>query len=152
MSEDASVPPRISDADMLARFQNAKKRPPCSETLGMQLIEVNQDAMTLRMAFDVSPSFSNPTGAIQGGFLTAMLDEAMSVCCIIASNVTMTAPTLELKTSYMRPLFPGRAEATARILKFGKSTAFMEGELFDAEGRLVAKASATAAPKPFKRF
>lgn len=118
----------------------------------MQLLEVNQEAMTLRMAFDIGPNFSNPTGAIQGGFLTAMLDEAMSVCCIISSNVTMTAPTLELKTSYFRPLFPGRAEAVARILRFGKSIAFMEAELFDPEGRLVAKASATAAPKPFKRF
>lgn len=146
------MPERISDEEMLARFANAKKRPPCSETLGMQLLEVNQEAMTLRMAFDVSPNFSNPTGAIQGGFLTAMLDEAMSVCCIISSNVTMTAPTLELKTSYFRPLFPGRAEAKARILKFGKSIAFMEAELFDPEGRVVAKASATAAPKPFKRF
>ncbi|MAI90722.1 MAG: thioesterase [Ponticaulis sp.] len=137
---------------MLARFRNSKKRPPCSDTLGMELLAVDQDAMTIRMGFDVSASFSNPTGAIQGGFLTAMLDEAMSTCCIIASNVTMTAPTLELKTSYMRPLFPGRAEAVARILKFGKSTAFMEAELLDPEGRMVAKASATAAPKPFKRF
>lgn len=144
--------PRISDADMLARFRNSKKRPRCSDTLGMELLAVDQDAMTIRMGFDVSDAFSNPTGAIQGGFLTAMLDEAMSTCCIIASNVTMTAPTLELKTSYLRPLFPGRAEAIARILKFGKSTAFMESELYDADGKLVAKASATAAPKPFKRF
>ncbi len=152
MSEAPTEKPRISDEEMLARFRNSKKRPPCSDTLGMELLAVDQDAMTIRMGFDVSPSFSNPTGAIQGGFLTAMLDEAMSTCCIIASNVTMTAPTLELKTSYMRPLFPGRAEAVARILKFGKSTAFMEAELLDPEGRMVAKASATAAPKPFKRF
>ncbi|WP_022696171.1 PaaI family thioesterase [Ponticaulis koreensis] len=152
MSEAPTEKPRISDEEMLARFRNSKKRPPCSDTLGMELLAVDQDAMTIRMGFDVNPSFSNPTGAIQGGFLTAMLDEAMSTCCIIASNVTMTAPTLELKTSYMRPLFPGRAEAVARILKFGKSTAFMEAELLDPEGRMVAKASATAAPKPFKRF
>ena len=152
MSEAPADKPRLSDEDMLARFQNSKKRPACSDTLGMQLLAVDQDAMSIRMGFEVSASFSNPTGAIQGGFLTAMLDEAMSTCCIIASNVTMTAPTLELKTSYMRPLFPGQAEAVARILKFGKSTAFMEAELFDPEGRMVAKASATAAPKPFKRF
>tara|TARA_Y100000052_G_scaffold27554_2_gene36267 strand:- start:11275 stop:11631 length:357 start_codon:yes stop_codon:yes gene_type:complete len=118
----------------------------------MEVLALNQDEMTLTLGFDVSPSFSNPTGAIQGGFLTAMLDEAMSVCCIIASNVTMTAPTLELKTSYFRPLFPGPAKANARILKFGKSIAFMEAELLDPEGRVVAKASATAAPKPFKRL
>ena len=152
MSDAPAEKPRLSDEEMLARFRNSKKRPPCSDTPGMELLAVDQDAMTIRMGFDVSASFSNPTGAIQGGFLTAMLDEAMSTCCIIASNVTMTAPTLELKTSYMRPLFPGRAEAVARILKFGKSTAFMEAELLDPEGRMVAKASATAAPKPFKRF
>lgn len=152
MSDAPEEKPRLSDEDMLARFRNAKKRPACSDTLGMELIEVNQDAMTLKMAFTASEAFSNPTGAIQGGFLTAMLDEAMSVCCIIASNISMTAPTLELKTSYLRPLFPGPATAHARILKFGKSTAFMEAELYDPEGRMVAKASATAAPKPFKRF
>ncbi|MFC6196755.1 PaaI family thioesterase [Ponticaulis profundi] len=152
MSTPSEEKPRISDADMLARFRNSKKRPPCSETLGMELLDVHQDEMTIRMGFDVSPSFANPTGAVQGGFLTAMLDEAMSTCVIIASNITMTAPTLELKTSFMRPLFPGRAEVVAKIIKFGKSTAFMEGELFDPDGKLVAKASATAAPKAFKRF
>lgn len=118
----------------------------------MQLIAVNQADKTIRMAFDVSGSFANPTGAVQGGFVSAMLDEAMSTCCIIASNVTMTAPTLEMKVSYLRPLFPGPAEVEARIVKWGKSAAFMEAEAYDPEGRLVAKASATALPKPFKRL
>lgn len=144
--------PRVSDEDMLARFRNSKKRPPCSDTLGMELLAVDQDAMAIEVAFEAGDSFANPTGAIQGGFLCAMLDEAMSTCCIIASNVTMTAPTLEMKTSFLRPLFVGPARVEARILKFGKSTAFMEAELFDPEGKLVAKASATAAPKLFKRF
>lgn len=137
---------------MLARFRNSSKRPPCSDTLGMELIAVDQAAQSLRMAFEVSPSFANPTGAVQGGFITAMLDEAMSTCVIIASNVTMTAPTLELKTSYLRPLFPGRAEVEASILRMGKTTAFMEAACYDPEGRMVAKASATAAPKPFRRI
>ena len=152
MSAPETETPRQSDADMLARFRNSKKRPPCSDTLGMELLSVDQDTMTIRMGFDVSGDFANPTGAIQGGFLSAMLDEAMSTCCIIASNVTMTAPTLEMKTSFLRPLFAGRAEAEARILKFGKTTAFMEADLYDPDGKLVAKATATAAPKPFKRF
>lgn len=151
---DSSSPekPRLSDAEMLARFQNSKKRPPCSETLGMRLIEVEQDAKRVRMEFDVSPSFANPTGAIQGGFIAAMMDEAMSTCVIIASNVTMTAPTLEMKTSYLRRLMPGKAHVDARILKMGRAAAFMEAECFDAEGKLVAKATATAIPMPFKRL
>ncbi|MEM9668453.1 MAG: PaaI family thioesterase [Pseudomonadota bacterium] len=142
----------LSDADMLARFQNSKKRPPCSDTLGMRLTAVNQAHKSIIMAFDVSASFANPTGAVQGGFVSAMLDEAMSTCCIIASNVTMTAPTLEMKTSFLRPLFPGPATVEARILKWGKSAAFMEAEALDPNGRIVAKATATALPKPFRRL
>ena len=152
MSETPDTPPRVSDAEMLARFQNSSKRPPCSDTLGMRLEAVDQASQSLTMSFEVSESFANPTGAIQGGFITAMLDEAMSTCVIIASNVTMTAPTLELKTSYLRPLFPGPARVDARILRMGKTAAFMEADCFDPDGKLVARATATAAPKPFRRI
>jgi uncharacterized protein (TIGR00369 family) len=152
MSAPSDEKPRLSDADMLARFQNSKKRPPCSDTLGMRLTEVKQEAKCIRMDFDVPKMFANPTGAVQGGFIAAMMDEAMSTCCIIASNVTMTAPTLEMKTSYLRRLMPGQAHVEACILKWGRSAAFMEAECFDANGRLVAKATATAIPMPFKRL
>jgi uncharacterized protein (TIGR00369 family) len=144
--------PRISDEGMLARFNNSKKRPPCTDTVGMKLVAVDQAKMTARYEFDAKPQFANPTGAIQGGFIAAMMDEAMSATAIIASNVTMNAPTLEMKISFLRPLFIGKAMAEARILKWGKSTCFIEAELFDPAGQLVAKASATQAPKPFKRF
>ena len=144
--------PRLSDADMLARFQNSKKRPPCSDTLGMRLEEVEQDAKRIRMSFAVPDMFANPTGAVQGGFIAAMMDEAMSTCCIIASNVTMTAPTLEMKISYLRRLMPGPAMVEARILKWGRSAAFMEAECLDRDGQIVAKATATAIPMAFKRL
>lgn len=150
MTEDTK--PRVSDAEMLARFQNSKKRPPCSDTLGMRLADLNQAEQWVRMDFDVPQMFANPTGAVQGGFISAMLDEAMSTAVIIASNVTMTAPTLEMKTSFLKRLMPGKASVTARILRMGKSAAFMEADCFDAEGALVARATATAIPMPFKRL
>ncbi len=137
---------------MLARFANSKKRPPCTETVGMRLTHVDQARMIARYTFEAKPEFANPTGAIQGGFLAAMLDEAMSTTAIIVSNVTMNAPTLEMKVSFLRPLFVGAATAESRVLKWGRSTCFIEAELFDPAGQLVAKASATQAPKPFKRF
>lgn len=146
------APPPISDAEMLARFQNSKKRPPCTQTLGMRLTRVDQANKAISLEFDAAAAFANPTGAIQGGFVAAMMDEAMSTCAIIASNVTMNAPTLEMKVSFLRPLFIGTAKAEARILKWGKSTCFVEAELYDDKGEMVAKASATQAPKLFKRF
>jgi uncharacterized protein (TIGR00369 family) len=150
LSEDTK--PRVSDAEMLARFQNSKKRPPCSDTLGMRLVDLSQERQWVRMEFDVPQMFANPTGAVQGGFIAAMMDEAMSTAVIIASNVTMTAPTLEMKTSYLTRLMPGKAAVEARILKLGKSAAFMEADCFDANGSLVARATATAIPMPFKRL
>jgi uncharacterized protein (TIGR00369 family) len=144
--------PRVSDADMLARFQNSKKRPPCSDTLGMRLAALSQAEQWVRMEFDVPQMFANPTGAVQGGFISAMMDEAMSTAVIIASNVTMTAPTLEMKTSYLKRLMPGPASVTARILKLGKSAAFMEADCFDGEGALVARATATAIPMLYKKL
>lgn len=154
MSTDnnAGEPPRVSDEEMLARFRNSKKRPPCSDTVGMQLIAVDQANMTARYEFEAKLEFANPTGAIQGGFIAAMMDEAMSATAIIASNVTMNAPTLEMKISFLRPLFVGKAMAETRILKWGRSTCFIEAELFNPAGELIAKASATQAPKAFKRF
>jgi uncharacterized protein (TIGR00369 family) len=145
-------PPALPDADVLARFQSSKKRPPCSETLGARLVHVDQARRIIRMEFEAAPAFANPTGAIQGGFLAAMLDEATSTAAIIASNVTMNAPTLEMKISFFRPVFVGKATCEARILKWGKSICFIEADLFDAAGELAARASATQAPKPFKRF
>lgn len=118
----------------------------------MRLTALNQEEQWVRMTFDVSPAFANPTGAVQGGFITAMLDEAMSTAVIIASNVTMTAPTLEMKTSFLKRLMPGPASVEARLLKLGKSAAFMEADCFDADGALVARATATAIPMAFRRL
>ena len=144
--------PHLSDADMLVRFRESKKRPPCSNTLGMQVAEVSQAGMRTVVDFVADESFANPTGAIQGGFIAAMLDEAISTNIIIASNVTMTAPTLEMKVSYLAPLFPGPARVEAKILKFGKTVCFSEARCMDPDGTVVATATATAAPRPFRRY
>lgn len=144
--------PVLSDAEMLARFQNARNRPPCSELLGMSVRSVDQATMRVTLDFVAAETFRNPSGAIQGGFVSAMLDEAMAIAGVIASNVSMYVPTLEMKTTFLRPAFPGPLQAEARVLRFGKGAAFLEADLFDPQGRLVAKASATAAPRPFERF
>jgi len=47
---------------------------------------------------------------------------------------------------------PGPAHVEARILKRGRSAAFMEADCFDPDGKVVARASASAIPMPFKRL
>lgn len=146
-----TAPEAVSDEALLARFQNAKRRPPATETLGFQVIRVDQAAREIEATVEARAEFANPSGQIQGGFLMAMLDETMSVAGVVASNMTAFIPTLEMKTSFFRPAMPGRLRCVGRVARWGKQIAFLEGELYDGEGRLLAKATSTAMPQPFPK-
>jgi uncharacterized protein (TIGR00369 family) len=145
--KDAQIPVR-TDAEIIAKFTNAKRRPPCSDTLAMEVIGVDQAAGLVRLKMVGQAAWCNPRGALQGGFVTAMLDEAMAVAGIVGGQFAYGVPTLELKTSFLRPCPPGPVEAHGRVVKWGGKAAFLEAELFDTEGRLVARASSTVIPTP----
>jgi len=144
--------PKVSDEEMLARFKRSTNRPRASDLMGFELIAVDQAAMRIECFFTAREDFTNPMGQVQGGFLTAMLDDAMSVAGLVASNITHVMPTLEMKTSFLRPAKPGRLRAVGHVLKWGKSIAFLEGELYDEQNRLLARATATAMPTPYANY
>lgn len=145
MSSDAA--PTLSDAEILDLFSK-HVRPPSAELLGLEFLEIDQQSDRVTLAFIARPEFCNPIGTVQGGFLTAMLDDAMAISGVIRSGFTMHMPTLELKVSFLRPALPGKLRAVGEVLKFGKNIAFFEGSLYDSEERLIARASATARPIP----
>lgn len=135
-----------SDSELLDRFRASANQPNCSQLLGFEMLEIDQARRRVIMRFVGRPDFTNPMGNIQGGMLSAMLDDAMSVAGLVASGMQAAMPTLEMKISFLRPAAPGPLRAIGQVVKLGKSIAFLEGELFDAQERLVAKASATAQP------
>jgi molybdopterin converting factor subunit 1 len=98
----------------------------------------------VKIEFRASEEMLNPAGAVQGGFITAMLDEAMGPAALAALGPGYTVPTLELKVSFLRPVRPGRVVAEARVVHQGKSVVFTEASLLDDEGQLLARASGTA--------
>jgi uncharacterized protein (TIGR00369 family) len=149
----AAEPAALSDEDILARFLRTKNQPTGSQTLGFRMVGVSQADKSVEVAFDARAELLlNPMKQIQGGFLCAMLDECMSVACMVASGMTSVAPTLEMKTTFLRPAVPGQLRGVGRVIKWGRTVAFTEGEIFDAEGRLLAKASGTAVPTPFSNY
>jgi uncharacterized protein (TIGR00369 family) len=149
----ADEPQVLTDEAILERFRASKNAPSGSRTLGFQLLAVRQADKEVEVAFEARADLlCNPMGQIQGGFVCAMLDECMSVAGMITSGMTHVVPTLEMKTSFLRPALPGSLRAIGRVVKWGKTICFTEGELYDGEGRLLAKASGTAMPTPFARF
>ena len=154
MTDVASEEPKaLTDDDILQRFLRTKNQPTGSQTLGYRMLSVSQEKKEVEVAFEAKAELvSNPMKQVQGGYLCAMLDECMSVACMVASGMTHVAPTVEMKTSFFRPAAFGPLRGVGRVVRWGKTIAFTEGELYDAEGRLVAKATGTAVPTPFKNY
>ena len=137
-----------SDEDILAIFQNAKRRPKCSDALSMRVESVCQDEGQVEFSFVARDEWSNPMGNVQGGFLAAMLDDTMSVTGVAMSNFSKVMPTLEFKVSFLRPAPIGVFRSVGQVKRLGKSIGFIEADLFDDQGNLVAKSSGTVTPRP----
>jgi uncharacterized protein (TIGR00369 family) len=150
---EALTPEPLTDEAILERFQRAKNQPTGSQTLGFRIVAVSQATKSVEVEFEAKAELLlNPMKQIQGGYLCAMLDECMSVACMVASGMTAVAPTLEMKTSFFRPGMPGKLRGVGRVAKWGRQVAFTEGELYDADGKLLAKATGTALPTPFQTY
>ncbi len=153
MSETKTEEPKsFTDEELLARFTGTKRQPPGSQLLGFRMVRVSQADREVEVAFEATEQLTNPMKQIQGGYLCAMLDECMSVACMVASGMTAVAPTVEMKTSFFRPAQPGSIRGIGRVVRWGKTIAFTEGELLDDQGRTLARATGTAMPTPFARF
>ncbi len=127
-------------ANVFSRFP----QPPAARTLGWTLRAVDAAAGTIEVEFDGKADFLNPAGTVQGGFLAAMLDDTMGPALLAMTDGEAYAPTIDLHVSFIRPARPGRFLCKGRVVNHGKTIAFLEGELFDADGELVARANASA--------
>jgi uncharacterized protein (TIGR00369 family) len=82
-------------------------------------------------------------GTLHGGVFCDLADAAMGTAWVSGLNEGESCTTIELKINYFRPVWSGRLIAEARVLKRGKNIGFVECEVRDDHGRLVAKASSS---------
>ena len=129
--------------DEFIRRLNANA-PRAMKTLGGEVLEFDQENNAALVKFVAGNSLCNPDDGIQGGFICGMLDAAMAnaVFCLLG-EVAIVA-TLEIKVSYLEVSRPGELFARANVVRFGKTITFLEAELRNAHGKLLATASSTA--------
>ena len=118
--------------------------PPAAKLLGWKVLEAEPGSGRIRVQFEASRDFTNPVGNIQGGFLAAMLDDTLGPALATTFEPDEFAPTLELKVSFLRPAKPGTLLGTGWVVHRGGTVAFLQGELTDPDGVLLATATATA--------
>ncbi len=128
-----------------------RKPSPASAFLGLDLLSFDAEAGLARMAFHATDALCNKWGGIQGGMVAAMLDDAISIAMGLAVEWGEITPTFELKTNFIAVARPGRLEAVGQVVKRGGSVGFVEARLWDADGGLVATASATLGIRKHKK-
>lgn len=134
----------LTAEELVDRF-NAKQ-PPTGPLFGMKVMSVDTRANLVRMTFQPGDSLTNPRGTIQGGIVTAMLDDCAAYAGIVALGEPGFIASLEVKTSFFAPAYPGLLIAEGRCLKMGKSSCFLEADLFDEAGKHLARLTSSAIP------
>lgn len=132
-----------SDIERLAAFHGDVPNP-SGELLGAKVLDLNRTQGRAVVQFEARAAFCNPMGRLQGGFVTAMLDEAMSIAGVTKGDFRYYLPTLEMKTSFVNAAKPGRLIAEGRVVRMTRSIAFLDGRLSDPNDVLIATATATA--------
>lgn len=121
-----------------------------SRSLGFELISLDMKAMTTRVRFDGKTEFTNPAGYVQGGYLSAMLDDTIGMLTTVKTGTRAFPSTIDLHVHFLRPVRVGIIEVVARLRNIGRSVIFAEADLYDTRGKEAARATASLAINPMK--
>ncbi len=139
----------MDNEQILTALNNAP--PPCMVSLGASILSVSTEDATAELSFDMPLAYCHSGDIVQGGFVTGMLDAAMTMAVFAAQGGVVNLPSLEIKVSFLAPSRAGKFIGKGRILRAGKSIVFLEGELFDEQGVLTATSSSTAKVIPLHK-
>lgn len=126
--------------------------PPCATLLGWTLLEHDAEKGWARSAFEAKREFLNPAGFVQGGILTAMLDDTMGPALFLMTNGRLYTTTIGMNVSFLAPAKPGRLIGEGRVLQMGRTIAFLEASLSDSDGTIIARATSNARLVPVDKL
>jgi uncharacterized protein (TIGR00369 family) len=125
-------------------YEGRAPHPPVAILLGWKTLEYDSEKGFIRGEMLAREEFLNPSGVLQGGMMCAMLDNAAGLAVMCALGPGQIAPTLEIKSNFMRPGKPGKFIGEGWIRSQAAGVCFVEASLTSEAGQLVATASATA--------
>ncbi len=85
----------------------------------------------------------NPMGTLHGGVYCDLADAAMGYAYASTLSDGETFTTVELKINFLRAVRQGKLTAEARVVKSGSTLGFVECDVKDEAGKLLARPSST---------
>ncbi|WP_345719443.1 PaaI family thioesterase [Qipengyuania huizhouensis] len=119
-----------------------------AELMGVAFDSFDEEREEITLRFHAPESFITPRGSVQGGLVAGFLDEVMGWAHVWATKHEEAPLNLEISMTLLRPVKAGPLVGKGRVVRRGRRVTFLEGELFDGEGNLLARSSSTAIPTP----
>jgi uncharacterized protein (TIGR00369 family) len=129
----------LQSAEMMLRGEISP--PPIARLLGFALKAVESGRAVVEM--EVDERHHNPMGTLHGGIYCDLADAAMGYAYAATLGEGETFTTVELKINFFRPMRHGKLTAEAKVIKAGSTLGYVECDVKDQDGRLVAKAAST---------
>ena len=114
-----------------------------ARTLGYDIVEVESGRVVITA--EPNQTHLNPAGGVHGGLSATLLDSAMGLAVLSKLERGIGQTTLEFKISLVRPITPetGLIRAEGTVLTCGRRVGTAEGQITDANGRLLAHGTTT---------
>lgn len=126
-----------------------------AQTLLGYVLDVSQPDKKARCLLTVTDDHLNRHDSLHGGIATAVLDNAMGATASLTVDEAGRVPfmTISLNTQFLAPAKKDdELTATARIVGGGLSIKFVEGQLLNAQGRIIATATGVFKRVPTHRL
>jgi uncharacterized protein (TIGR00369 family) len=119
------------------------RRPPApvAQLLGFRVTAVEPGTATVEL--DASSRHANPMGTLHGGILCDIADAAMGIAYAATLGEGESFTTIELKINFFKPVWNAHLTAVARVVRRGRTVGYVECEIKDDAGALVAKSAST---------
>jgi acyl-coenzyme A thioesterase 13 len=104
-------------------------------------VDAVSDEGLVRLSFAVRDDMLNALGMMHGGAVAAIMDEAMGLQLFLL-NAEANYVAISLHVDFLSKAMPGQSVvAVPQVTRMGRNVAHVTGELFDENGKLLAKSS-----------
>lgn len=126
-----------------------ERAPSFTRWLNGTIVAVERGSITMRWI--VREEAINAAGILHGGVQAAMLDESMGMAVATLDHPEFHI-TIDLNVAFLgRARLGDTVTGTGRVVREGKRVVYCEGELLDANGKLMARASSSLIGPPEHR-
>src|SRR5712671_7735234 len=114
---------------------------PIARLIGFEAKDIADGRATVVLA--AGPQHANPMGTLHGGILCDIADAAMGIAFASTLGPGESFTTVELKINFLRPVRQAHLRAEGRVVQRGRTIGYVECEITDDNGKLIAKSNST---------